>query len=67
MTRSNRNGAYRDGGDRLRRADGPDRRDKNAGERSASYRTAASRTPDERRASNAGGASTYTGRGDALC
>lgn len=57
MTRSNRNGAYRDGGDRPRRVDGQDRRDKNAGERSASYRTAASRTPDERRAPYAGGAS----------
>lgn len=57
MTRSNRNGAYRDGGDRPRRVGGQDRRDKNAGERSASYRTAASRTPDERRASQAGGAS----------
>ena len=58
MTRSNRNGAYRDGEDRLRRIDGQDRREKNAGERSASYRTAASRTPD---GSRAPGGRSYAG------
>ena len=58
MTRSNRNGAYRDGEDRLRRVNGQDRREKNADERAASYRTAGSRTP-EGRASHGGTSGGY--------
>lgn len=58
MTRSNRNGAYRDGEDRPRRVNGQDRREKNADERAASYRTAGSRTP-EGRASHGGTSGGY--------